>query len=77
MFQGIRSAFVDLQRRRRRIEQQETANIFLGGRYNTRNNKDACKSGRKDDTHGQKNGWGQIEALQIQNMGGSAKALVE
>ena len=37
----------------------------------------ACKSGRKDDTHGQKNDWGQIEALQNQNMGGSAKALVE
>ena len=46
-------------------------------RDNTRNNKDACKSGRKDDTHGQKNDWGQIEALQNQNMGGSAKALVE
>ena len=44
---------------------------------NTRNNKDACKSGRKDDTHSQKNDWGQIEALQNQNMGGSAKALVE
>ena len=39
--------------------------------------KDACKSGRNDDTHGQKNDWGQIEALQNQNMGGSAKALVE
>ena len=34
-------------------------------------------SGRKDDTHRQKYGWGQIEALQNQNMGGSAKALVE
>ena len=45
--------------------------------YNTCNNKDACKSGRKDDTHRQKNDWGQIEALQNQNMGGSAKALVE
>ena len=77
MFQGIRSAFVDLQRRRRSVEQQETANILEGGRYNTRNNEDACKSGRKDDTHGQKNDWGQIEALQKQNMGGSAKALVE
>ena len=44
---------------------------------NTRNHKDACKSGRKDDTHSQKNDWGQIEALQNQNMGGSAKALVE
>ena len=77
MFQGIRSAFVDLQRRRRGIEQQEAADIFKGGRDNTRNNKDARKSGRKDDTHGQKNDWGQIEALQKQNMGGSAKALVE
>ena len=28
MFQGIRSAFVDLQRRRRSVEQQETANIL-------------------------------------------------
>ena len=28
MFQGIRSAFVDLQRRRRSAEQQEAANIF-------------------------------------------------
>ena len=43
------------------------------GMYNTCNNKDACKSGRKDDTHRQKNDWGQIEALQNQNMGGSAK----
>ena len=77
MFQGIRSAFVDLQRRRRSVEQQETANIFSGGRYNARSNKDACKSGRKDDTHGQKYDWGQIEALQNQNMGGSAKAIVE
>ena len=77
MFQGIRSAFVDLQRRRRSVEQQEAANIFKGGRDNTRNNKDACKSGRKDDTHSQKNDWGQIEALQNQNMGDSAKALVE
>ena len=68
MFQGIRSAFVDLQRRRRSVEQQETANIFSGGRYNARNNKDACKSGRKDDAHGQKYDWGQIEALQNQNM---------
>ena len=40
-------------------------------------NKDACKSGRKDDTHGQKNDWRQIEALQNQNMGGSAKAIIE
>ena len=76
-FKGIRSAFVDLQRRRRSVEQQEAANIFKGGRDNTRNNKDACKSGRKDDTHAQKNDWGQIEALQNQNIGGSAKALVE
>ena len=28
--------------------------------YNTHNNKDACKSGRKDDTHGQKNDRGQL-----------------
>ena len=28
MFQGVRSAFVDLQRRRRSVEQQETANIL-------------------------------------------------
>ena len=28
VFQGIRSAFVDLQRRRRSVEQQETANIL-------------------------------------------------
>ena len=35
------------------------------------------KSGRKDDTHGQKNDWGQIETLPNQNMGGSAQALVE
>ena len=30
---------------------------------------------QKDDMHGHKNDWGQIEALQNQNMGGSAKAL--
>ena len=77
VFQGIGSAFIHLQRRRRSVEQQETANILKRGRYNTRNNKDACKSGRKDDTHGQKNDWRQIEALQNQNMGGSAKALAE
>ena len=77
MFQGIGSAFVDLQRRRRSVEQQEAANILEGGRYNARNNKDACKSGRKDDTHGQKNDWRQIKALQNQNMGGSAKAIIE
>ena len=68
---------LSLQRRRRSVEQQETANILKRGRHNTRNNKDTRKSGRKDDTHGQKNDWRQIEALQNQNMGGSAKALAE
>ena len=29
------------------------------------------------NTHGQKNDWRQIEALQNQNMGGSAKAIIE
>ena len=58
-------------------EQQEAANIFKGGRDNTRNNKDACKSGRKDDTHDQKKIGDRIEALQNQNMGGSAKTIIE
>ena len=60
MFQGIRSAFFDLQRRRRSVEQQEVANLFKEEGINARNNKDACKSGRKDDTHGQKNDWDRL-----------------
>ena len=59
------------------LNSKKLQGFFQGGRYNARNNKDACKSGRKDDTHGQKNDWRQIEALQSQNMGGSAEALVE
>ena len=34
-----------------------------------RNNKDARKSGRKDDTHGQKNDWGQMRQLPNQKHG--------
>ena len=59
------------------LNSKKLQTFFSGGRHNTRNNKDTRKSGRKDDTHRQKNNWGQIEALQNQNMGGSAKAIIE
>ena len=55
------------------LNSKKLQTFLSGGSYNTRNNKDACKSGRKDDTHGQKNDW----ALQNQNMGGSAKTIIE
>ena len=40
------------------LNSKKLQTFFSGGRYNTRNNEDARKSGRKDDTHRQKNDWG-------------------
>ena len=78
MLQGIRSAFVDLQRRRRSVEQQEAANIFFKeeGITHVITKTHANQAERMIRTF-KKNGWRQIEALQKQNMGGSATALVE
>ena len=59
------------------LNSKKLQTFFKEGRYNTRNNKDARKSGRKDDTHSKENDWGQTEALQNENMGGSAKAIIE
>ena len=77
MFQGIRSAFVDLQRRRRSVEQQKTANIFKEeGKTRVITKTHANQAERMIRTV-KKNGRRQLEAFHKQNMGGSATAFFE